>query len=130
MNNLEQTNRLADFYPQPIDLQSHRSHQQLQTDERQTISRLRTGSLIGEQSPSDCPEKFVLPVQSTLPRTRFGLLDSLSGHLTISCFIPREYPQIKPPGLEDSSYKKNGILVHRAGRVIASKDVEDALADE
>ena len=131
MNNLEQTNRLADLYPQPIDLlQSRLSQQQLQTGERQTVSRFRTGFSITAQSPSDYAEKFVLLIQSTVPPTRFGLSDSLNGHLTISCFIPSEYTEFRPLGTTQTSYEKNGILVHRAGRVITSKDVEEALAEE
>ena len=132
MNNLEQASRLGDSYPQKNNLlQSQGVHRQLQPENRAALSLdgpLRTRRHV--QSVSDGAGGGFLLVQTAVPRTRFGLSDSLSGQLPISCYVSAACPQNKPRRAEGFSYEKNGILVHHAGRVITSKDVEDALAEE
>ena len=132
MNNLEQANRLSGSFPRQNDLlQSRGVHRQLQPEKRSDLSLespLPTRRHV--QSALDDAGGVFLLVQTTVPKTKFGLSDSLSGQLTISCYVSAPYPQTKPRRAEGFSYEKNGILVHHAGRVITSKDVEDMLAEE
>ncbi len=132
MNNLEQASRLADSYPQQNDLLQLRGvYRQLQPEKRAALSLdspLPTRRHV--QSVLDGAGGGFLRVQTAVPKTRFGLSDSLSAQLTISCYVSAACPQTKPRRAEGFSYEKNGILVHHAGRVITSKVVEDALAEE
>lgn len=132
MNNLEQANRLADSFQQQNDLlQSRGAQRQLQPEKRADLSLeslLPTRRHL-QSVPDDAGGVFLL-VQTAVPKTKFGLSDSLSGQLTISCYVSAAYPQTAPRRAARFSYEKNGILVNHAGRVITSKDVEDALAEE
>lgn len=133
MNNLEQTNGLADLVPRPTTLsQSLRVRRQLQPDEG-SFNLSAEGVLATQRyvhPKNDDARDVFLVVQTSVPQTKFGLLDSLSGQLTISRHIPSEYPKNQLNRTDSSGYLKNGILVHHAGQNITSRDVDDALAEE
>ena len=125
MNNLEQINRLSASYPSSIALfQPSRFQGRLQSDERQTVPGQIGSPFVSGQGFFALSEKRFQAVSIPF---YFHLPD---GGLNRRHFGSREFDEEHFPDRSGSPYFKNGILVHRAGKTITSKDVEDALNDE